>query len=102
MSRRGWRTTAWLAFAAGSLVASHAFAAISVEVLSSRPDLVSGGDALVRATSVTAAPSVTVNGSAAMVDFKADGKGGFVGLVGGLMDGDNTVVVGAAPDQATL
>src|SRR5690348_9172167 len=102
MSSWAWRTVASLAFAAGSLAGTHAFAAIGVDLLSSRPELVSGGDVLVRATGVTAAPPVTVNGAAAMVDFKSDGKGGWVGLIGGLKDGDNTVVVGAAPDQMTL
>ena len=93
---------AWLAFAAGSLAASQALAAPSVEVLSSRPDLVSGGSALLRVTGGNAAPAVTVNGSTGQVDFKADGKGGFVGLVKGLALGDNAVTLGTGADAASL
>jgi len=100
MNRRGWRLSASLAFAAGSLVSSQAFAAISVEVLSSRPDLVTGGDALVKVSGATAAPTVTIDGKDAAVAFKADAKGGFVGLLTGLKDGDNMVAVKAGADQA--
>ena len=41
MNKRGWRLAASTAFAVGSLVATDAFAAITVEVVSSRADLVS-------------------------------------------------------------
>src|SRR4029079_4335742 len=100
MNRRGWRLSASLPFASGSLVSSHACAAISVEVLSSRPDLVTGGDALVKVSGATAAPTVTIDGKDAAVAFKPDAKGGFVGLLTGLKDGANMVAVKAGADQA--
>src|SRR5256885_14640457 len=100
MNQRGWRLSASLAFAAAALAASQAVAAISVEVVSSRPDLVTGGDALLKVTGATAAPTVAVDGKDVAIAFKPDGKGGFVGLVTGLKDGDNLVAVKAAPDSA--
>ena len=75
MSKRAWRLTAsfgWpetnplprvvsgLAFACGALVASQASAAITIQVLSSMPQLVTGGDALVKISGATAAPTVTI------------------------------------------
>ena len=73
-------------------------------VLSGRPDMVSGGDALL-AVSVPsdASPAdvrVTVNGADATVDFRADSAGRrLVGLVGGLRLGANevSVTLGDAP-----
>jgi hypothetical protein len=102
MNQRGSRLWAPLAFAAASLAASTAFAAVGVDVVSSRPDLVTGGDALVKVTGTTAAPTVTVEGKDVSSVFKADPKGGFVGLVTGLKDGDNALVAKAGADQATV
>src|SRR4051812_25806227 len=62
MNKRGWRVAAPLALVAGSLAASQALAAITVDVVSSRPELVTGGDALIRVNGATAAPTVTLDG----------------------------------------
>jgi hypothetical protein len=102
MSTKGWRLSASLAVAAGSLVASQASAAISVDVLSSRPELVTGGDALIKVSGASAAPTITVDGKDVAVAFKPDPKGGFVGLVTGLKDGDNMVAVKAGADGANV
>ena len=75
---------------------------LSVEVLSSFPELVTGGDALVKVTGATVAPTVTVGGvdvSAAMV---ANGDGEWIGLVGGLSDGDNVLAVSVGGMEAAL
>ena len=81
MSRRAWLVAASAAVAAGSLLASDAFAAIAVEVVSSRPELVTGGDALLKVTGATTPPTITVDGKDASVAFKPDAKGAFVGLL---------------------
>ena len=73
-----------------------------IEVLSSFRELVTGGDALVRVTGASAAPSVTVGGRDVSDSFVADGSGGWIGLVDGLVDGDNTLAVSAGGGQATL
>jgi Tannase-like family of unknown function (DUF6351) len=75
--------------------------ALSVEVLSSRPDLVTGGDALVRIAGPEA-PKVTIGASDVSGAFRPDQKGGWVGLVEGLKDGDNQLVVKADGKEATL
>lgn len=79
-----------------------AFAQVRVEVLSSRPELVTGGDALVKVTGASAAPTVTVAGRDVSAAFKSDSKGGYVGLVDGLKDGDNALVAKAGGAEATL
>src|SRR5207247_628079 len=75
---------------------------LSIEVLSSRPELVTGGDALVKISGVEAAPQVTVGGKDVSGVFKSDAKGGWVGLVAGLKDGDNALIVKAAGKEGTL
>src|SRR3954467_2088748 len=54
---------------------------LGVDVISSRPDMVSGGSALVKITGADAAPTVTVDGKDVSAAFKADPKGGWIGLV---------------------
>src|SRR4029078_5319049 len=66
------------------------------------PQLVSGGDALVKITGATAAPTVTVGTTDVSTVFKGDATKGFVGLVTGLKDGDNTVTVKAGTDTANV
>ena len=61
---------------------AQAPAGLRVEVLSSRQDLVSGGDALVKITGGEGSPAVTVGGKDVSGAFKADPKGGWVGLEG--------------------
>jgi len=86
-----------------TLAASGALAqALGIEVLSSRPELVTGGDALVRITGAAAAPSVSVGGNDVSAAFKSDAKGGWVGLVAFLKDGSNPLTVKAGGKDASL
>jgi hypothetical protein len=79
---------------------------LTVTVLSSRPDMVSGGDALIE-IKTTAAPKlqVKVNGRDVSQVFHADAaRGSTIGLVDGLRAGPNTVTVkaGAATTKLQL
>ncbi len=76
--------------------------ALRIDVVSSRPDLVTGGDALVRISGAEAAPRVTVGANDVSGAFRPDSKGGWVGLVEGLGDGANRLVVTAGGKEATL
>src|SRR5262249_58995519 len=60
--------------------------ALSVEVLSSRPELVTGGDALIRIMAPEA-PQVTIGARDVSAAFRRDQKGGWIGLVEGVQDG---------------
>ena len=75
---------------------------LSIEVLSSFPELVTGGDALVKITGVSTAPRVTVGGRDVSSAFVADGSSGWIGLVDGLVDGENALAVSAGGGHATL
>ena len=75
---------------------------LSIEVLSSFPELVTGGDALVKITGVSTAPRVTVGGRDVSSAFVADGSSGWIGLVDGLVDGENALAVSAGGGYATL
>jgi Tannase-like family of unknown function (DUF6351) len=87
-------------FAGGARTAA-AQTALSVEVLSSRPDLVTGGDALVRILSAQA-PKVTVGAGDVSANFRRDQNGRWVGLVDGLKEGANQLVAKAAGQEATV
>ena len=63
-----------------------------ITVLSSRPDLVSGGDALV---SIDGNGPVTLNGAEIIAGFKSEG-GKRIGLIEGLKPGANTLKAGSA------
>jgi Tannase-like family of unknown function (DUF6351) len=76
--------------------------ALGIDVVSSRPDLVTGGDALVRISGAEAAPKGTVGANDVSGAFRPDSKGGWVGLVEGLGDGANRLVVTAGGKEATL
>lgn len=105
MERNAWRLTASVAAICAALGGAQAWAqantAPSVEVLSSRPELVTGGDALVRITA-SATPQVAVDGKDVSSAFKSDSKGGWVGLVAGLKDGDNHLTVKADGKEQAL
>ncbi len=77
---------------------------ISVTTLSSRPDMVSGGDALIEIKAPAGAKlAVAMNGADVTASFHADAaRGSQVGLVGGLKIGANTLVAKAGSDSATL
>jgi len=74
-----------VAFAA---ITTPAAAAVRIEVLSNRADLVSGGDALV---AVSAPARVLRNGTDVSAAFARRADGRFEGLVTGLRDGANTL-----------
>ena len=75
---------------------------LKVDVVSSRPELVSGGSALVRISGSSAAPSVSVDGADVSGVFKADPQGGWLGLVANLKDGANKLVAKAGGQEAAL
>src|SRR6266566_1374949 len=75
--------------------------ALSVEVLSSRPELVTGGDALVRIMAAEA-PKVAVGANDVSGAFRPDQKGGWVGLIEGLRDGGNQLIAKAGGKEATV
>jgi hypothetical protein len=106
MKRNIWRLAASLTAVCGALAGSQAWAQtverLTLEVLSSRPELVSGGDALVKISGMRSAPVVTVDGKDVSGVFKSDAKGGWVGLVDGLKDGDNRLVAKAGGNEAAL
>jgi hypothetical protein len=74
---------------------------LSIEVLSSRPGLVTGGDALV-GVSGTEAPKVTVGASDVSAAFRPDQNGRWVGLIEGLKDGANQLVAKAGGKEVTV
>src|ERR1019366_7316285 len=102
MSRKTWKIAASCAALCVAFAATPAAAAINVQVLSSMPQLVSGGDALVKITGATAAPTVTVGNTDVTTMFKGDATKGWEGYVTGLKDGDNTLVAKAGTDSATI
>src|SRR6185295_992372 len=104
MNRTLWCLTASLAsifttIAVGPVAAQKG---LSIEVLSSRPELVSGGDALVRIAGAESAPRVAIGGTDVSADFKSDTRGGFVGLVKGLKDGSNQLTAKSGANEASL
>ncbi|MFO1185930.1 MAG: DUF6351 family protein [Bauldia sp.] len=103
------RTTACLAaslFAlSGTMLASQALAqtaGLKLDVLSSAADMVTGGDALLKVTGTPDKPVVKVGGTDVSSAFKSDQRGGWVGLVTGLKDGDNPVTASAGGKEATV
>jgi hypothetical protein len=108
MVRKFMRPAASLAVVCGALAGFAAWApggaqtVLGIEVLSSRPELVSGGDALVRISGAAGAPQVTVGASDVSGAFRSDAKGGWVGLVAGLEDGANKLAVKAGGREAAV
>ena len=90
------RYFAALAATATLSLAWPAAAQTKIEVLSSQPTMVTGGDALVRITGTDTAPVVKVDGRDVSKAFKRYPKGGWVGLVDGLASGNNELVAGTA------
>jgi hypothetical protein len=77
-------------------------AALALEVLSSRPDQVTGGDALIRVRGTGGARlRVLLNGEDVTAAFRRTGDG-LTGLVSGLAAGDNTLTATAGPRRRTL
>jgi Tannase-like family of unknown function (DUF6351) len=75
---------------------------LSIEVLSSRPELVSGGSALIRIAGAASAPAVTIDGKDVSGAFKADAQGRWVVLIDGLKDGDNQLLAKREGREAAL
>ena len=91
----------------GSASRPRKAADIEISTLSSRSDMVSGGEALVEIRLGAAAQSgdvaVSVNGRTIAGVFRRDAEGGsLIGLVDGLRTGSNTVVARAGSDTARL
>lgn len=81
---------ALLALVATGCVGTSSASDTAITVLSGRPDMVTGGDALVRIAGN--APRVTLNGADVSSSFAPEpGGGGVVGLVTGLVPGQNTL-----------
>lgn len=78
----------------------------TIQTLSSRPDTVSGGDALVAVTPpagvATGDVKVVLNGADVSSAFAADATGRMVGLVSGLQRGDNLLVANAKGGTAAI
>src|SRR5262249_36593648 len=105
MNKQAWGLTASVAVICGVLAGYPASAQttnLGIEVLSSRPDQVTGGDALVKISGAAGAPNVTVGGKDVSAAFKADSHGGWVGLVDGLRDGSNQLVAKAGGKETSL
>src|SRR5258708_650817 len=76
---------------------------LAVTVLSSHPDMVSGGDALVAVTAPSSDIQVTLNGADVTSKFHLDWeRHAIVGLVPGLRDGKNTIVAKAGKSSVSL
>jgi hypothetical protein len=86
--------TATAAFGWVQITSEAQTAPLAVRVVSSRPDMVSGGDALVEIAGTTTASglSVTVNGQTATTSWRVnEARRAVVGLVEGLRLGANTI-----------
>jgi Tannase-like family of unknown function (DUF6351) len=90
-----------LASLGGAARTAWAQTALSIEVLSSRPDLVTGGDALVRILAPEA-PKVMVGVDDVSGVFRPDQKGGWIGLIERLNDDGNQLVAKAGGKEASL
>jgi hypothetical protein len=99
-------TAGLLALAATqAAVAAKEKSPLSIHALSSRPDLVSGGDALVEVRGATRGVALTLNGKDVSGDLKLDPASHTLrGVVSGLALGRNTLAakVGAASASLTL
>ena len=83
-----------------ALLPATAEAALRVETVSTRPEMVTGGDVLVRVSGVNHA-KVTVDGRDVSRAFKA-GDGGLIGLVDGLSTGAHQLTATSGGDTARL
>jgi hypothetical protein len=105
MNSRVWRLAASCAAICGALVGTNAWAALSVDTLSARPDLVSNASALVVIRGATSAPQVSWDNRDITKLFAADpnNPSQWIGLVVGFVDGRNVPIqVRAGGEVATL
>lgn len=85
---------------AGLLIAPVGFAAsFELRVISTRPDMVTGGDALLEAD--TAPSEIRLNGQAVMVPFRQSGTK-WTGKIDGLRPGRNRITAKAGKQKARL
>jgi hypothetical protein len=88
---------------AGAAQAAAKAQALSIHVLSSRPDMVSGGDALIEVRGAARGAKLTLNGHDVSGDLRLDPASHTLrGLVGGLTVGKNTLSASAGAAKATL
>jgi hypothetical protein len=91
-----------LAGASGSAAAAKG-SALAIHTLSSRPDMVSGGDTLVEVRSATKGVKLSLNGHDVTGALKADpASHSLRGLVGGLTLGKNTLTASTGAAKASL
>jgi hypothetical protein len=85
------------------LLGTQAFA-LEVSVISSAPELATGGDALIQITGLTRLPAVTLRGRQVRVDLRTDPKdpGKWLGVLYGLLDGNNELTVTSGRESASL
>ena len=77
--------------------------ALSIRTLSSRPDMVSGGDALVEVKGASKGVRLTLNGKDVSADLRLDPASRTLrGLIGGLNLGKNTLAATAGAAKASL
>jgi Tannase-like family of unknown function (DUF6351) len=84
---------------------SASASALEIQAVSSRPDMVSGGDALVQIKAPAGSRKklkVTVNGTDVTASFKPDANGALLGLVANLKDGRNEIRGTAGGAHASL
>jgi hypothetical protein len=103
MNSRVWRLAASCTAICGAFAGTNAFA-LSLDVLSSRPDLVSGGSALVAIKDVQGVPNVTWDSRDITRLFAPDPTtpGQWVGLVVGFIDGKNQITARAGGQTANM
>ncbi|HEX3364614.1 DUF6351 family protein [Phenylobacterium sp.] len=88
---------------AGAARAADSAAALKIRILSSRPDMVSGGDALVEVRGPAKGVTLTLNGRDVTGDLRRDPTSHSLrGLIGGLTEGKNTLSARAGGAKATL
>ena len=105
MDSRFWRLAAPIAALLGVFAGSNAWAALSVDTVSARADLVSNASALIAIKGATASPQVSWDNRDITKLFSADpnNPGQYIGLVVGFVDGKNVPIqVRAGGEVATL
>jgi hypothetical protein len=97
------RAAAAALIAAGLGALATQASALEIQVLSSPPQLATGGDALIQITGLTRFPTVSLRGRDVRVDLRTDPNdpGKWIGVLYGLIDGNNEVTVQSGRDMAT-
>ena len=77
-------------------------AGVTITTLSSRPEMVSGGDVVVEIQAPRGKTTITLNGADVLWLFHRNERGSLIGLVTGLKLGENTLVAHIEQERATL